>query len=1086
VIHSLVAILGPVAVSRHGRVVALGGTNLPALLCLLALSPGRAVSNQRLIGSLWPDADRARASRSLSSLVHQLNQTIDPMLDTDRAVRTVRGVGRALRVDPSCIDAVLFERGVADGEAHASAGRYDASFSELSAVLSLWRGEPFGGLDLPILVEPAARLAGTRRRVEGLLVDSALRCGRAGNVLPMLERQVETNPEDEELVASLARALFQVGRHDDALAVVHRCVERLHRRGIEPTPSLRRLADAIAEPSDPGRERAVVVPERRTPAPVQLIGRHSERAEIGNWFVGATAPRSVGRLLVITGDPGIGKTAVLDAWLAGAGDRIVTIRTRCSPEQILPFEAFAPLIIADRGTLTADGRRASPSAAPDGPRTLEQLFERVTGSVNVMSRGRPVVLAIDDAQWLTPLSVALLDHLIGEPQLTRLRVILTLRHHELPSNEPLQRLLDDLDAGRRVTTLTLGPLSDDEMERLAARHRSTGPQRRTDGLQGDDLRSVTGGNPLFVIQVAQAGGRIPDVPVTVEHLLGRYLVGQRAAVLLGVETAALLGIEGSLARLARCTDRNELDEIEALDAVGDGRLVNVFPIDGTYRFVHELARRTVIAQMPIGRRMRLHLAIADGLEREQVPDVFAIAHHLRLAVPVASPRRTTTALLAASRRARELVDFETSRVLAEQALGTTHERPLQADALVLMASGAQSLGDREAAAEHIGTAVQLAVESNDTAVLARALFVKSTVMCFWGADPLATRIEQANLVAVADAAAGAADAADAAEIVEVIWALCLERPSQAVRVRRTLAERALQVARASGNDLAILQGLNASQLAGQMNLTDPETVIAWGEEALDLARRTGHVMMSNLISSQLANSLMRAGRLTDAKQMNAELVQIEPTVADLAFRWANRARTASLALAADELELAERLVLEARDIGEPLAGTRPAEEYINHMAVLHLARGALPGLHHLFGSWFDQPPSSVWHWAVAPGELLDPTDPHAIERRETLVANTGNPVPPHSQWLAELTIAAEFAHRRADHDLGKIVARCIEPFVHQHAVFGVSLSLGSMWRPYALALAAAGDSDNAPEAMATARLVNAGADLALWERLSRL
>ena len=61
--------------------------------------------------------------------------------------------------------------------------------------------------------------------------------------------------------------------------------------------------------------------------------------------------------------------------------------------------------------------------------------------------------------------------------------------------------------------------------------------------------------------------------------------------------------------------------------------------------------------------MRLHLAIADGLETESQPDVFAIAHHLRLAVPAASAERVATALLLAARRARELCDFDLSRAL---------------------------------------------------------------------------------------------------------------------------------------------------------------------------------------------------------------------------------------------------------------------------------------------------------------------------------------------------------------------------------------------------------------------------------------
>ena len=142
------------------------------------------------------------------------------------------------------------------------------------------------------------------------------------------------------------------------------------------------------------------------------------------------------------------------------------------------------------------------------------------------------------------------------------------------------------------------------------------------------------------------------LPATVEHLLGRYLDDLPLGIRTGVETAALLGRDGSLARLARCTGREELDEIEALDAVGDGRLLHVWPIDGRYQFVHELARHTVTAQIPPGRAMRLHLAIADGLQGEPQSDVFAIAHHLRLAMPVASPHRAAAALLAASRRPR--------------------------------------------------------------------------------------------------------------------------------------------------------------------------------------------------------------------------------------------------------------------------------------------------------------------------------------------------------------------------------------------------------------------------------------------------
>ncbi len=1075
-----VTILGAVTVSGRDRIVPLGGTNLPALMCVLAIAPGRAIANDRLIDALWPHADAVRGRRSLTSLVHQLNLILDPVLAGDRIIRTVKGVGRTLRMDPWSIDAVRFERGVAEGERHAMAGRHDAAANALIDALLLWRGVPFGGLDMPMLVEPAVQLQSSRARAETILFDSALRVGRAAELLDLLERKAQADPEDEQIVAALARALHQLGRRDDAFGVISDCIERLDRRGIEPTPPLRRLAAAIVERTVSAVESPALHPalRRRAKAQPELVGRHSERASIGNWFVGATAPKSVGRGLIIAGEPGIGKTAVLDAWLHGmtgsAMGGMVFIRSRCSPEQILPFEAFASLLASDRSVESAD-----PS---DESHDRKHLFDRVADRLQAMDVDQPVLLAIDDAHWMTPSSVALLEYLVTSDRLGRVRFVLTLRHHELRANEPLRRLVAEWQTARRIETLTLGPLSDPEIELLATRHVPAQHDRSAAVFQPGGLRALTGGNPLFVIQVAQAATRGPAVPATVERLLGRYLDGLASGQRRAVETAALIGMVGSLERVARCTGRTELDEIDALDSVGGGRLLHVSPIDGSYRFVHELARHTVTQQIPPGRAMRLHLTIADGLSLEREPDVFAIAHHLRLAGPVASPDRAADAMLSAARLAREFGDFETSKALAAHALRTTDVSAVQADALVLMASGAQSLGDREAAAEHISSAVALALESNATAVLARALFVKSAVMCFWGNDDLVERVEQSSGWLRDDGAS----VADGTDIVEVIWAMCLDRPAHALLARQSLAARALRAARASDNALAILQALHASQLVGQMMLTDPDTVLSWCDEGLDLARSTGHLMMFSLITSQKITALMRAGRVSQAQAVLEQMISAGQQVPDLALRWANIGRRASLALVTDDLATAERLIAEARGVGEPLAGSRPAEEYINHMGVLHLANGSLPGLHHLFGAWVDQPPSSVWHWAVASGELIDPLDPGAIERLETLAANAGSPLPPHSEWLPELTIAAEFASRSGDHELGKIVARCIEPFVHHHAVFGLALSLGSMWRPYALALAASGDDRSAREAMATARLVNAGAGLSLWERLSRL
>ena len=96
-------------------------------------------------------------------------------------------------------------------------------------------------------------------------------------------------------------------------------------------------------------------------------------------------------------------------------------------------------------------------------------------------------------------------------------------------------------------------------------------------------------------------------------------------------------------------------------------------------------------------------------------------------------------------------------------------------------------------------------------------------------------------------------------------------------------------------------------------------------------------------------------------------------------------------------------------------------------------------------------------------------------------------VPPHSEWLPELTIAAEYAHRSHDHDLGKIggalhrAVRAPARGVRRRACRSARCGGPTRWRS-----PRAGDDRGAREAMATARLVNAGAGLALWERLSTL
>ena len=366
----------------------------------------------------------------------------------------------------------------------------------------------------------------------------------------------------------------------------------------------------------------------------ELIGRHVERSAMDAWHATANeiAPLVAPSVMVIDGEAGIGKTALFDAWIDGrmAGGRVV--RTRCSPEQILPFEAFGGLLTDDTdmavGPGSADDGRTQEAAERLFPTSRHLQFDEVVQ--RLVDRQNPVqLLAIDDAQWMTVASVALLRHVLWHPGVGSLRVLLTVRTPDVAANAALTQLLNDLERADRSTTLRLRPFDPDELDELIARH-SSGPTPRT---RSASLLRLTGGNPLFAVQMLRSSRGDVDleaagVPPTVESVLGRYLTPLSLATRRIVETAALLGAGGTPSRLAACAGVSELEAMDALDEVGEGRLVQVEPVGGAYHFVHDLARRTVMAGIGPARVASMHVAIAEALEGEHRPDVFAVAHHL--------------------------------------------------------------------------------------------------------------------------------------------------------------------------------------------------------------------------------------------------------------------------------------------------------------------------------------------------------------------------------------------------------------------------------------------------------------------------
>ena len=233
-----VQLLGPLEVEVSGDPIQLPRKKQRALLALLALRPGEAVSIDRLVEDLWGHEAPKAAVGSLQNLVSQLRKA----LGAD--VLLTRPSGYALDVAPEGVDLHRFQQLV---EEAMQSGAADLRAAKLRQALELWRGPALADLAYePFAQSEIARLEEMRVAAREELMDAELECGRHGQLVGDLEALVVEHPLRERLRGQLILALYRAGRQADALEAYRQARETLvEELGIDPSPELQHLEQAI-------------------------------------------------------------------------------------------------------------------------------------------------------------------------------------------------------------------------------------------------------------------------------------------------------------------------------------------------------------------------------------------------------------------------------------------------------------------------------------------------------------------------------------------------------------------------------------------------------------------------------------------------------------------------------------------------------------------------------------------------------------------------------------------------------------------------------------------------------------------------
>jgi DNA-binding SARP family transcriptional activator len=948
-------ILGPLEIlDDEGASVALRGSRERAVLALLLLSANRVVSTERLADDLWGDRPPEGAAHALQVHVSRLRKALRAAGGDE--VLVTRPPGYLLRVDPAAVDAVRFDDLLAQGREEAARGDHHQAAVTLRDALGLWRGPALADVaDAPAARAEAARLEEASLAALEDRVEADLACGRHGQLVAELDALTRAHPLRERLWAQRMVALYRTGRQAEALLAYQELRAVLGEGlGLEPSGALQRLETAIlrqesdldwpredtGEPLRGREQRGVELPPA-IPMPALLtevggvfnrtpfVGRESERATLSAAL--SRALQGSGSLILIGGEPGIGKTRLAEEAAAEAASRGMTVLAGHSYEMAgaspyVPFVEILEIALAgaesDEAFLADILGDAAPEVARLQPR-LRRLFPTLPAPLDLppeqerrylftclsdvlarLAGARPTVVLLDDLHWADEPTLVFIEHLA--PQLPQLALVVLATYRDDEVGRPLARTFEALHRRRLAQRLKLEGMAEAETAEVVRMLAGQDPPSVL--VQG--LHAETEGNPFFVEEVFRdlveddrlfgEDGRFRNdidiaalkVPEGVRLVVGRRLErlsddAQRLLV-----AAAVAGRVFSFRLLQALADLTADAVLEVVEEAEQAMLVREGAEEGEFLFAHELIRQTLVAGLSSPRRHRAHLRAAQAMIQVWAGSVeehaAEIAHHLAEAGDEADPKQLLTYSLLAGQRALDTSAFEEALAQLERAaefeavapprqraelffaLGSAHSRLGHWDAA--LAAWQRSLQEYEGLGD--GDAVgRVSLEAGFNLAWANR-FPEAVAMCQRGLAALGERVsaDRARLLARLGSAANVGGDPVAGDAMF----------AEALRLADQLDNEALQ-------------GFTLGEMCCGLYISmRPSDAIASGLEGARIMRAIGDPWGAALALGFVEYALVHCGRFTDATKIGDELVPLAERVGNYPALYVHSRARASL------------------------------------------------------------------------------------------------------------------------------------------------------------------------------------------------
>ena len=1050
-------ILGRLELADDGRAIEVTSAKQRVLLAVLLLNANRVVSSDALIDALWEEQAPDTVAKALQVHVSQLRKLLAP------GRLATRSPGYVLQVDDGELDLHRFETLVAHAKESAPA---EAS-AVLREALALWRGQPLADFAFDRFAQAEiGRLDEMRLEALEERFEAELAIGSQRALIGELESLVAEHPLRERVRGQLMLALYRSGRQAEALETYQdtrtTLVEEL---GIEPGRELRELHQQILR-----QDSSLDLTDDSEPpagsARSGFVGRESELAELVEGLEDAFAGR--GRLFLLVGEPGIGKSRLADELITEARARRARVLVgRCWEAGGAP--AFWPWVQALRSYVRecdAAALRVQLGAGagelahilpelteifpglPE-PSSLEsesarfRLFDVMAEFLRNASQTRPMVLFLDDLHAADAPSLLFLQFLTRELGPARILVVGAYRDVDPIPGQPLTAMLAEVAREPLARRLPLRGLSESNVAEYVER---TASQIASPEL-AVALHEKTEGNPLFVGETVRllalegvrpewAGAKIV-IPQSVRDVIARRLTHLSEDCNRLLVRASVLGREFALSTLARMGSvPNEGDLLESLDEAMAARIIADLPGSaGRLRFTHVLIRDTVYEGLNAARRVRLHRLAGEALEalygNDPGPYLAELAHHAIAGRDLDSAVRYARR---AGDRALTLLAYEEAARLYQTAL----------DALELSAPANErtrcelllSLGEAEIRAGETSAAKETFVSA---AVIARRLGLANELaraaVGYGGRIVWARAGDDSRLVPLLEEALAALAMEDAELRARLLARLAGALRDEPSRERRdALSREAVDLARRTGN-LATL----SHALVGRAHaIIAPDTVaecLALGTELREVAARSGD--REQIVAAHMLRNMghLVVGNVGEGELELAAASSIAGELKQPAQLWLARAAQAMLALAAGRLSEAEALIPQALELGERALPHVAIPHYQLQRYTLCDFRGHLgevePEIRDLVAAYPTRPVflCALAHLQARLGRL-----PEAKRLLDSLAGEDFSALPFDQEWLYGMSLLAETSMLVGDTDSAEILSRLLLPWAAFNAV----------------------------------------------------